>query len=435
MKQAKINISGIPYFPGEAVAKLQRGTDGDITHRIILISPAEITSIHTPPAGVIVVEAAPFSHNTITLLGLGVPTVFISAQQANLLEGAMTLRIDGVSGQITDDLGNTSSPLASSVESRTTAKDQTALTADGEPITLYASVRTAAAAKLAAQLGAQAIGLVRTEFLLPPNGHIPDLEFYRRAFRAICEAAAPLPVTFRLLDVATDKIPDWFLHRDAVGRPLGLQGVRLYHLDPVAKVIDAQLTALAELAKEFPLRVLIPFLVRVEEYTYWRVRIRQQIPAHVPVGAMAETPATLLDIAGLLQQADFVAIGCNDLMQNLFAADRDLAELRHYLDPYAPLLFRLLQQVAEQAGEHLQQIQLCGVLSQMQGVLAVLLGLGYRTFSVDAPFISSLANIIAGVTIPTCEKLAGRVCAASTTEEVLTILQLPTDRHAPYSDS
>jgi phosphoenolpyruvate-protein kinase (PTS system EI component) len=179
----------------------------------------------------------------------------------------------------------------------------------------------------------------------------------------------------------------------------------------VGKVVEAQLTALADLSNEFPLRVLVPFLVRIEEYEYWLAFIRQRIPDHVPVGAMAETPASLLDVGPLVESADFVAIGCNDLMQGLYAADRDRADLRHYLDPYAPVLFRLFRQVAVQAGEHLHRIQLCGLLPQIQGVFPVLLGLGYRTFSVDTPFIP---------------------CSARTTLEVLKTLGQPGERHVPF---
>jgi phosphoenolpyruvate-protein kinase (PTS system EI component) len=236
----------------------------------------------------------------------------------------------------------------------------------------------------------------------------------------------------RLLDAAADKLPGWLPQSDAVGQVLGLQGTRLYHSEPVNRVIEAQLAALAELSQESSLRVIVPFVVRLEEFAYWLDRVRTQLPAMVPVGAMAETPASVLDIRNLLACADFVPIGCNDLMQSVFAADRDVAELRHYLDPYAPVLFRLFRQIAEQAGEQLEKLQLCGLLPQIQGVLPLLLGLGYRNFSVDAPFIPHLASVASGLSQAECEVLAQRVCASRTTREVLQILQLPSDRHPPF---
>ena len=211
-----------------------------------------------------------------------------------------------------------------------------------------------------------------------------------------------------------------------MGQALGLQGVRLFNLDPIRAVIDAQLEALSGLSNDFSLRLLIPYITKMEEYEYWLPWIRQRLPVHVPVGAMAETPASVLDIGSLFDRADFVAIGCNDLMQALYAADRDKPELRYYLDPYAPMLYRLFRQIAEQSAKDLRNIQLCGVLAQMQGVLPVLVGLGYSSFSVDPPFIPYLTNILANTTRGECKKLAVQICAVKTTQEVLEILQLPT---------
>ena len=91
---------------------------------------------------------------------------------------------------------------------------------------------------------------------------------------------------------------------------------------------------------------------------------------------MTEVPAAILDMQHWFEVADFVSIGCNDLMQCLFAADRDIPELRNYLDPCAPALFRFLRQAATAAGENIDKVQLCGLLPQMPGVLPVLLGMG-----------------------------------------------------------
>jgi phosphoenolpyruvate-protein kinase (PTS system EI component) len=429
MKTHNTNVLGSPYFPGVVVGKLHRGMNGHVSGHIILVREDEVALITTLPTGLIVVDAAPFSHTMIGLLGLGVPTVLISEQQAELFEEGMELQVDGSSGRITDQLD-----VASPETEYTSARQpgQAVLMADGNPVSLAASVRQPAAARKAKQLAAKNIGLVRSEYLLPEHDLIPDAAFYQSAFLEICEAASPLTVTFRLQDIAGDKIPPWLSSLDTPGKSFGMQGVRLFGLEAVQRVIDAQLDALAELSNDFSLRVLIPFLTRLEEYEYWLSLIRKRLPG-LPVGAMAETPASVLDIGHMLESADFVAIGCNDLMQNLYAADRDLPELRHYLDPYAPVLYRFLKQAAEQASAQVELIQLCGVLSQIQGVLPVLLGLGYRTFSVDAPFIPYLASVIEGTTSIECESLAEEVCTATLTQQVLEILGLPTDRHPPFS--
>jgi phosphoenolpyruvate-protein kinase (PTS system EI component) len=422
------HIVGFPYFPGTATGRLHRGTSvsGDTALCIVMLSQHEIISFKGHAAGLIIVEAAPFSHSMIGLLGFGLPTVLISTKQAEQLGAGIELVIDGSSGVITDTLD----AISPAVDNNSLLQPgQALLMADGEPVDLCASIRQADSARQAFVLGARSIGLVRSEFLSTEHDQIPDTEFYQHSFRQLCEAASGLSVTLRLLDVAADKIPLWLPPLDSIGQPLGQQGVRLYHSEPVRSIVDAQLSAVSILSTEFKLRVLIPYITRLEEYIYWLSQIRQRLPDNVAVGAMAETPASVLDVGHLLEDADFVAIGCNDLMQSLYAADRDLAAQRHYLDPYAPVLYRLFRHVAEQAGIQLARIQLCGLLPQIQGCLPVLLGLGYRTFSVDAPFIPYLVQIIANTTQQKCEKLAQQVCAARTTQQVLQILQLPTDMH------
>lgn len=429
MATEQINISCMPYFPGIARGRLQHGLGGDITRCIVMIAEQELHVPQQLPAGVIVVESAPFSHYMIGLLAMGVPTVLMTAAQAALLAEGSEILIDGISGLVTDALEPVPAEDQAGVE---LAHLQDVHMADGTAVNLCASVRHPQAASQALALGAKSIGLVRSEFLQPDDGRLPDKAYYLEAFRSIAAAASGLTVSVRLLDVAVDKLPAWLPANASIGRSLGMQGTRLYSTEPVTRVIEAQLAALAELAGEYRLRVIVPFVVRLEEFEYWLARVRQKLPAKVPVGIMAEAPASVLDIHNLLASADFVAIGCNDLMQGVFAADRDVAALRHYLDPYAPVLFRLFRQVAGQAGDQLANIQLCGLLPQMQGVLPVLLGLGYRSFSVDAPFIPHLSVVASSLSQAECEGLATRVCDARTTQEVLQILQLPADRHPPF---
>ena len=120
-------------------------------------------------------------------------------------------------------------------------------------------------------------------------------------------------------------------------------------------------------------------------------------------GVSVELRASVSSVAGsaaalavdeFLDGVDFAALGCNDLMQCLFAADRDLPELRAWLDPHAPALYRFLDMVAHQASGSASALQVCGLLPQWPGILPVLLGLGYRAFSVDPVMIPWLAETV-----------------------------------------
>lgn len=423
--------TGMPYVPGIARGILQIGLEHPIGGRILVLTQRDIDELAKPQAaGFIVVDGAPFSHNMIGLMGMGLPTVILSAQQAAHLQAGTEVLLDGNRGRITTDLATDGDEIITSASR--TATDTQLTTSDGVAVQLNASVRNPTLAQLALDAGAAAIGLVRSEFVTPMGKGVPDVAFYQQAFGALCAAADPLAVTIRLLDVAADKIPGWMPRRDSVGGALGLQGVRLYGLEPVRSVYRAQLAAISALSARYDLRLLLPYLVRHEELRYWAGDVRPQLANPLPLGAMVETPAGALDLTNWFDTADFVAIGCNDLMQCLFAADRDKAELRAYLDPYAPLLFRFFRQIADTAQTHLAQLQLCGVLSQLPGVLPVLIGLGYRVFSVEAALIPHLRRTVQATDCRNAQSLADRICAAAHSRQVLEMLGLEPYTQLPF---
>jgi phosphoenolpyruvate-protein kinase (PTS system EI component) len=197
-----------------------------------------------------------------------------------------------------------------------------------------------------------------------------------------------------------------------------MQGSRLYPYEPIRTVVRNQLTALAKLSEHYPIEVLIPFIGRRDELIRWIEFVRRDLPGSVPVGAMAETPAAVLDLANWGDLVDFFSIGTNDLIQYYFGADRDEPTLSNMLDPYDPALFRLLQQVVDFAGEYRDGIRLCGVLPRLSGVLPVLVGLGFRHFSVDPIWIPYLAQALYSQSLSDVKALARRACLCRDSKEV-----------------
>jgi phosphoenolpyruvate-protein kinase (PTS system EI component) len=187
-------------------------------------------------------------------------------------------------------------------------------------------------------------------------------------------------------------------------------------------VVGSQLAALAALSERYPLEVLIPFIGRRDELSRWVGFVRRSLPETVPVGAMAETPASVLDLANWGDLVEFFSVGTNDLIQYYFAADRDEPALSDILDPYTPALFRLLQQVADSATEYHDKIRLCGVLPRLPGILPALIGLGFRCFSVDPIWIPYLAETLYSIKLNDTEDLARRVCLCRDSTEVLETL-------------
>jgi phosphoenolpyruvate-protein kinase (PTS system EI component) len=304
-------------------------------------------------------------------------------------------------------------------------RDRPIGTADGTEVQLGASIAGTTGIRHALAAGATRIGLVRSELLLPDDIGRPNTDIYRRVFAALLNLAAPLPVTVRLLDLAPDKWPAWLADADAAAARGRQRGSQLFGQSSIRALLDMQLAALAALdAPPERLRLIWPSGAPLETFLRFRDDTRRRLPG-VALGAMVESPLELLALDRWRAEADFVAIGSNDLLQHLCAADRDDPAQRHQLDPYRPELFRFLGEALREAPE---QVQICGLLPQIEGLLPVLVGLGCRGCSVEPMLIPLLARDLAGRTLDGCRALAVAACAAATGAEVRELLGVPADR-------
>lgn len=417
-----LKLQARPYVPGRVRGLIRRGGANAGRDALLVVTQAELTHFDAPCAGLIVIDGAPFSHLMARILGQAIPTVMIDARQAEILRPGMDLILDGGSG------GLFSPDLLEEMPPETVLppldRANALATRDGQRIELRASVGTPSAARRAVGLGAGAIGLLRSEYLGFASRTPPSADTFEQELTACAQAAAGLPVTIRLPDIAVDKLPRWCQGMAGLENPLGPRGVRLYHREPLRSAVQALVQAAGRVGRRYEIRLLLPFITHPEEYRHHRNEIEAALAAPLAVGAMIETPAAALMIDELLRRADFIALGCNDLMQGLFAADRDLAEISALLNPYAPAIFRLLRQIARDAGERVTQIQVNGLLSAISGVMPVLLGLGYRIFCVDPLLLAPLAHVIRQTDIDQAERLAEVVCLAEDAAEVKQALLL-----------
>jgi phosphoenolpyruvate-protein kinase (PTS system EI component) len=262
---------------------------------------------------------------------------------------------------------------------------------------------------------------VRSELLLPDDLGRPNAEHYRREFAALLDLAAPLSVTVRLLDLAVDKWPTWLVDADADAARRRRHGSQLYDERSIRELVDAQLTALAALGTPERLRLIWPSGARLTDFLLWHDDAQRWLP-DIALGAMVESPLEMLALECWQAAADFVAVGCNDLLQHLSAADRDDLGQRRLLDPYRPELFRFLAHAVQSASLDPARLQLCGLLPQIDGVLPVLVGLGCRCFSGGPTLIPLLAQVLADRTLTDCKALAAGVCAADSSTAVRELL-------------
>ena len=409
-------IQGMPFVPGEAAGQITYDPAEASDSHILVLPYADTFSLEQIPAGLVVLGGAPLAHPLIQLQQLGVPTILLNKAEGDALHTGYPFHLDGTSGVL--------SPASAHREGTRVARaghhTGRVRTRDGVPVHLRATVTGEMGARTAREVQADAVGLVHSEYLTPALARMPDQAYYERAFGAICQAAAPLPVTIRLLDISVDKKPAWLGNLAGLTGLLGLQGSRLYDIPPVKSVVESQAAALATLARHHDLRVVIPFVNSPEEYRHWRNRLRRWLPPVIPLGPMVETPAAALSLHQLEEVADFVSIGTNDLMQCFFGADRDIPQVAGHLDPYAPSLYRLFRVATRDV--NVTRVQLCGLLQQLPGVLPILIGLGFRRFSVSPRLVPLLSEVVSNTDSRKAHGLAQQVCEAQDSQAVRELL-------------
>jgi phosphotransferase system enzyme I (PtsI) len=205
---------------------------------------------------------------------------------------------------------------------------------------------------------------------------------------------------------------------DDVNPALGLRGIRLLLRRPT--LFETQLTAILRASAAGPVRVMIPMVTCVDEVRQARAiydkvirRMRREdepLPAVLPpFGIMVETPGAALSADALAQEADFFAIGTNDLTMYTLAVDRAESSVASLYDPLHPAVLRLIQFTTEAALRLDKPVSVCGEMASNPQFVPLLIGLGVRQFSMNASSLPRVKQVVRAVTLAACRTLAGEV--------------------------
>ncbi len=392
-----------------------------------LLDPSRIAAVATEEGGA-------DGHTAIMLRALGIPAVLgVHGLTEAATRGDQAV-LDGATGQVVLHPGE--GALAAARESLAAyARERTKLsklrrlpaeTTDGEVVELQANMEIPAELPLIAQAGAQGIGLLRTEFLFMNRDDLPDEDAQVEAYRAVIEAMGQDPVTIRVLDWGGEKDMEAL----AEGSPppagpnpaLGLRGIRLLLKRP--ELLEEQFAAILRVAARGPVRVMLPMVTIPAEVAqardiYERVarrlrrrgeNIAEKLP---PLGAMIETPGAALAADAIALEADFFAIGTNDLAMYTLAVDRAETDLAHLYDPLHPAVLRLVQFATEAALRMRMPVSVCGEMGGNPKLVPLLLGLGIRSLSMNASSIPRVKQAIRALDIDDCARFARRVMEQS----------------------
>jgi phosphocarrier protein len=275
-----------------------------------------------------------------------------------------------------------------------------AVTRDGHHLHVGANIASSAEARLAAEAGADGVGLMRSEFLFLERQSAPSLAEQQAEYRAAVEAMGGKPVIVRLLDIGGDKQLPYLSLPTSPNPALGERGVRLWQTHPA--LFDTQLDALLEAGRELPLcedglstlRLMVPMVADVGELRWVRQRLEaragklgvERLPA---LGVMIEVPTAALCAESLAREADFLSIGTNDLTQYALAMDREVASLALRNDVLHPGVLRLIAACLQGAAGHCP-VAVCGAAAGDPLAGALLAAMGVDELSVEPGRIAAV---------------------------------------------
>ncbi|GHT06080.1 multiphosphoryl transfer protein [Planctomycetales bacterium] len=369
------------------------------------------------------------SHTAILARTLGIPAVVAAGRDWLRAPNGETVIIDGDAGWLyrrpsavaitaaREEIARRESVRAE----RATRRALPAVTSDGKKIIAAANINTPDQAPLALEMGAEGVGLMRTEFLFLERADIPD---ENEQFITYCQMANALggrPLIVRALDIGGDKqVPQLHLPRE--DNPfLGVRGARLLLRRP--DLFAPQMRALYRAAASgAALSVMFPMITDLAELTELRERcehIRRELAAPaVPLGIMIEVPAAAVLAATFAETADFFSIGTNDLTQYTLSMDRQNPELAASADSFHPAVLRLIKQTVDGAAARKRPVGVCGGLAGTPSGAAILAGLGVSELSMTPRDLPEVKEVIRSRPMTEFVALAHRCLAATAPEQV-----------------
>ena len=360
--------------------------------------------------GLVLEEGGPTSHIAIVARALGIPAVGEVSNATSLTEPGDAIIVDGAAGEV-QIRPNPDVEAAYAEKARLRAKRQEqylklrnvpSVTKDGTEITLQLNAGLLVDLPHLAETGAAGVGLFRTELQFMIAEKMPSASDQQALYSAVFAEAGDRPVTFRTLDIGGDKILPYMRAVEEENPALGWRAIRI-GLDRPG-LLRAQVRALLKAAAGRPLKIMFPMVATCDEFARARAIVEREknylsghghtLPSDLKLGVMLEVPSLLFQLREICEQADFVSIGSNDLMQFLFAIDRENRRVADRFDPLSVPMLRALKMVAEQASISNCQATLCGEIGGRPLEAMALLGLGFRSLSMSPASIGPVKAML-----------------------------------------
>lgn len=404
------------------------------------ILPSDMASLdHEQILGIVTESGEKNSHAVIMAKSLGIPALVGVKGIVKRITPEEALILDANSGCLY------ASPPTAIIEEYSRLEEEArleshrleefahlpAITKDGTSVVLRANIGLVSDMAVAQRNGAEGVGLYRTEFPYMIRGEFPTREEQYRLYARVVEGFGGQPVTIRTLDIGGDKGLPYFSPPPEDNPFMGWRSVRV-SLDN-RDIFRTQIEAILMAACHGPVKMLFPMISGLEEIRACHEVIaeaRQNLSTEgiefieqIPVGVMIEVPAAVKMAGQLAKQVDFFALGTNDLIQYMLAADRNNPLVNKYYDPLHPAVLLVLQEVADVAAEQQKGLCLCGEMASDPVHILILLGMGIREFSMAAPFIPRIKAFLRDLPLSAAEEAAKKALTMTDSAQIRNYLQ------------
>jgi phosphotransferase system enzyme I (PtsI) len=363
-------------------------------------------------------DGGPTSHTAILAREKGLPAI-VGVDGADLLSDGDDVLVDSRKGElVVHPSAERIEGALAEAEARTAARDNVVgpgQLADGFEVALLANIGSATSATAAVAARAEGIGLFRTEFLFLDSETAPSVDVQQAEYAAVFEQFAGKKIVVRVLDAGADK-PLPFLTDDGEENPaLGRRGIRA--LFAHEEILRNQLAAISSAAASSTadVWVMAPMIATVDETEKFVAMCREAGIAKA--GVMIEVPSSALLADRILDVADFVSIGTNDLTQYTVAADRLLGTVADLQDPWNPAVLRLIREVGAAGESSGKPVGVCGEAAADPMLAVVLVGLGVTSLSMSSIALADVRAEISRFTLVEARTLAERALSARNSAE------------------
>ena len=406
LKAGEVIGEALPASPGAAAGKIvftaedaKRLVKENKKERVILVrletSPEDIEGMHAAQ-GILTVRGGMTSHAAVVARGMGTccvsgcGAIAIDEEAKEFTLGGSTfhegdfISLDGTTGKIyKGDIQTVEATVSGNFGRIMEWADEF------RTLGVRTNADTPADTKKAVELGAEGIGLCRTEHMFFEPDRIPKIRkmilsktvegrvaaldellvFQKADFKAMYEALEGRPMTVRYLDpplheflpteeedikalaedmhMTVDEIKETCAALHEFNPMMGHRGCRLAVTYPeIARmqtraVMEAAIEVHAEKGYDIVPEIMIPlvgerkelkFVKDVVVETAEQVKAEKQSDIHYKIGTMIEIPRAALLADEIAQEAEFFSFGTNDLTQMTFGFSRD--DAGKFLDSY-----------------------------------------------------------------------------------------------------